>query len=323
MHAVIIHDKNSEIATTTLIDSNSSNGIFINNNRVMGRGILHSGDLIIFTSSKKDSILEDLGKKLPEMQQNLISTLDEKSIVYKFEEIQDKKRSFECPVEIQDNKKVKLEDEKFSKQEVFILSRSDIEQEFLCPICQCLLYESTTLQPCCHTFCKKCILNWTKTQRTCPTCRKTMTKKPLKNLSIDNILDKICQKLSPEENKQRQEKIAVELKKENDGIQKLSQQVKKAQQSGQKFLKLDANWTPKEKTTFKQGIDQYPGKARAMFCGLTGLTEDWIKNANSNGLMRAITNLDISITMQTDRLEEMREALRDFVNGENYWNMIQ
>jgi len=85
-------------------------------------------------------------------------------------------------------------------------------------------------------------------------CRKKVTKMPIKNRAIDNIIDKLEQKLPPEEQELRkQKKLAREQKEESD-VKKLNMLIENAVRSGQRFLKVTDRWTPKEKEVFIKGV---------------------------------------------------------------------
>eukprot|EP00986_Skeletonema_menzelii_P008902 scaffold3901_cov135-Skeletonema_menzelii.AAC.8 len=42
---------------------------------------------------------------------------------------------------------------------------------FQCPICHDILKDAVSIRQCGHDFCKHCIQNWLKIQRSCPICR--------------------------------------------------------------------------------------------------------------------------------------------------------
>lgn len=44
-----------------------------------------------------------------------------------------------------------------------------------CTICLSLIRNEASLDNCSHTFCKKCIMKWSKTENTCPQCRNEFT----------------------------------------------------------------------------------------------------------------------------------------------------
>ncbi|XP_074641181.1 E3 ubiquitin-protein ligase CHFR-like isoform X2 [Tubulanus polymorphus] len=47
----------------------------------------------------------------------------------------------------------------------------DMLQSLTCIICQEILYDCISLQPCMHSFCSGCYSDWMKTSNECPTCR--------------------------------------------------------------------------------------------------------------------------------------------------------
>ncbi|KAF6211166.1 hypothetical protein GE061_014281 [Apolygus lucorum] len=78
-----------------------------------------------------------------------------------------------------------------------------IEQEFLCCVCTDLMYEPVTLN-CRHTMCAKCLEEWKKKQKKCPSCR-TNIKTEVRPLMIDNFIDRIAPLLGDEFTRKRQE----------------------------------------------------------------------------------------------------------------------
>ena len=44
-----------------------------------------------------------------------------------------------------------------------------------CPICMETPKNTATLDGCSHSFCRKCIVKWSKTENSCPVCRQTFT----------------------------------------------------------------------------------------------------------------------------------------------------
>lgn len=204
----------------------------------------------------------------------------------------------------------------------------DIEQEFTCAICQELIVNATTLQ-CSHTFCKPCLAEWIKQKKICPICRKRLTKPPTRNLTMENILDKLVKNLTKEEqdNRERRKKEIIEA--EERASQKLKELVENARSKGVKFLNLQDRWSEEEKRVFKTGVSRHEGRARLMYCELTGFNADWIKKASTQMIVRACDNLEIEIpktkventTHQKAAFmmdyELAREKLLDFLEGDN------
>eukprot|EP00053_Salpingoeca_punica_P015057 m.137718 g.137718 ORF g.137718 m.137718 type:complete len:790 (-) comp16609_c2_seq5:719-3088(-) len=84
----------------------------------------------------------------------------------------------------------------------------DMEEEFICMICQQLLVSAHNL-PCSHCFCEDCLNRWLqKRNNTCPTCRKLIDGKPIPVKAIDNAVEKIAkERLSAEDLAERDERV--------------------------------------------------------------------------------------------------------------------
>lgn len=61
-------------------------------------------------------------------------------------------------------------------------------------ICQELIVNAVTLE-CTHAFCSVCASAWLAKNKICPNCRQSATKQPAKARHIDNIIEKIVNKL--------------------------------------------------------------------------------------------------------------------------------
>lgn len=60
----------------------------------------------------------------------------------------------------------------FSRRNYRFFKPSKISQDFICTICQDVLYDAKKL-PCDHILCDDCINKWFQKKKTCPICRKT------------------------------------------------------------------------------------------------------------------------------------------------------
>uniref|UniRef100_A0A146M9N2 E3 ubiquitin-protein ligase CHFR n=2 Tax=Lygus hesperus TaxID=30085 RepID=A0A146M9N2_LYGHE len=89
------------------------------------------------------------------------------------------------------------------KEKVYNDAVAIIEQEFLCCVCTDLMFEPVTLN-CRHTMCAKCLDEWKKKQKKCPSCRTTI-KTEVRPLMIDSFIDRIAPLLGEEFTKKRQE----------------------------------------------------------------------------------------------------------------------
>ncbi|KAL0478963.1 hypothetical protein AKO1_007853 [Acrasis kona] len=197
----------------------------------------------------------------------------------------------------------------------------DIEQEFTCAICQELIVSATTLQ-CSHTFCKPCLAEWIKQKKVCPVCRKILTKPPTRNLTMENVLDKLMKNLSKEEQESRLRRRKDLIEAEERASQKLKELVETARHKGVKFLNVHDTWGPDEKKLFKTGVSKHEGRSRLMYCELTGFNPEWIRRATVQQIIRACTNLDIEIPKKVESrqtvmdFELARERLLDYLEGD-------
>ncbi|CAJ0944759.1 unnamed protein product [Ranitomeya imitator] len=62
-----------------------------------------------------------------------------------------------------------------------------MEETLTCIICQELLHDCVSLQPCMHTFCAACYSGWMERSSLCPTCRC-----PVERICKNHILNNLC-----------------------------------------------------------------------------------------------------------------------------------
>ncbi|PIK44570.1 putative E3 ubiquitin-protein ligase CHFR-like [Apostichopus japonicus] len=67
-------------------------------------------------------------------------------------------------------------------------SQDEIMETLICSICQDILHDCISLQPCMHTFCAACYSQWMNTSSRCPTCRKCV-KRISKNHIVNNLVE--------------------------------------------------------------------------------------------------------------------------------------
>ncbi|XP_056143290.1 E3 ubiquitin-protein ligase CHFR isoform X2 [Lampris incognitus] len=68
-------------------------------------------------------------------------------------------------------------------------SKTDkMEESLTCIICQDLLYDCVSLQPCMHTFCAACYSGWMERSSLCPTCR-CPVERIRKNHMLNNLVE--------------------------------------------------------------------------------------------------------------------------------------
>lgn len=72
----------------------------------------------------------------------------------------------------------------------FVDLPSLIEDELCCNIC-CGIFQKPVITHCGHTFCKECLITWFDYEKTCPICRKIVTKICKPPIIITNILSRL------------------------------------------------------------------------------------------------------------------------------------
>ncbi|KAM7269605.1 hypothetical protein ACFE04_025102 [Oxalis oulophora] len=80
---------------------------------------------------------------------------------------------------------------------------SKVTRPLICPICDKIFTEPTTISSCLHTFCRKCITKKITKERShiCPVCNTYLGGAPLSKLRSDNNLNDIKLKLFPKKGK--------------------------------------------------------------------------------------------------------------------------
>ncbi|ELU13559.1 hypothetical protein CAPTEDRAFT_218257 [Capitella teleta] len=79
--------------------------------------------------------------------------------------------------------KEKIEEERKEKED-----RDALEETLICCICQELLHNCISLQPCMHSFCAGCYSEWMQRSKECPTCRLTVDRVN-KNHIVNNLVE--------------------------------------------------------------------------------------------------------------------------------------
>lgn len=65
-----------------------------------------------------------------------------------------------------------------------------IEDELTCIICCCILCKPV-VTPCGHTFCRECVTEWFKREKSCPVCRHILLKLCKPPVIITNLLSRL------------------------------------------------------------------------------------------------------------------------------------
>jgi len=200
-----------------------------------------------------------------------------------------------------------------------VLLASEFSDELECAICRETFLKPYTLQ-CSHTFCKRCINSWMKVRKSCPTCRKLLTRQPVYNMTLDKVMQVIVKKQSEEE-QQEMARRNVELEKEEaEALQRFITTVETAKARGVVFLNIATAWNDNERLLFKTGVERYEAKARRLYCELTNFSLDFVQNATPEQLETACKNLGFLIprvvgSSSTTDYNLIRMILKDFLVG--------
>ncbi|XP_070573140.1 E3 ubiquitin-protein ligase CHFR-like isoform X2 [Ptychodera flava] len=68
------------------------------------------------------------------------------------------------------------------------VERDEMEEALLCGICQDMLHDCISLQPCMHSFCAACYSPWMEQSNECPSCRNRVTRLS-RNHIVNNLVE--------------------------------------------------------------------------------------------------------------------------------------
>uniref|UniRef100_A0A3B3SCZ5 E3 ubiquitin-protein ligase CHFR n=1 Tax=Paramormyrops kingsleyae TaxID=1676925 RepID=A0A3B3SCZ5_9TELE len=176
-HCKIVQDEHSG---EVWLEDMSTNGTVINMSKLVKKQVhpLQSGDVIYFVYRKND----------PEQSEHRHSTITAQPVLplpsekdYEFDlpdtESTEAEGPHKGPVEAPVRKGA-AEGSKVDK----------MEESLTCIICQDLLYDCVSLQPCMHTFCAACYSSWMERSSLCPTCR-CPVERIRKNHILNNLVE--------------------------------------------------------------------------------------------------------------------------------------
>ncbi|XP_052802840.1 E3 ubiquitin-protein ligase CHFR-like isoform X2 [Mya arenaria] len=89
--------------------------------------------------------------------------------------------------------------------------KDDIEENLLCIICQEIMQDCISLQPCLHSYCAGCYSDWMARSQECPSCRKKV-ERINKNHIVNNLIEAY---LKEHPAKRRPDEDIAELNKKN------------------------------------------------------------------------------------------------------------
>ncbi|MEE6523337.1 hypothetical protein FKM82_022188, partial [Ascaphus truei] len=143
------------------------------------------------------------------LKEQLAQALQEHTLL--MEELNRNKDNFEQIIQAKNKElqETKEEQEKVRAQKEEVLNHMNdvLDNELQCIICSEHFIEAVTLN-CAHSFCSYCIQAWKKRKEECPICRQEI-RSQTRSLVLDNCIDSMVNKLSPEM-KARRESLIVE-----------------------------------------------------------------------------------------------------------------
>ncbi|OCT79572.1 hypothetical protein XELAEV_18026380mg [Xenopus laevis] len=116
------------------------------------------------------------------------------------QELNRNKNDFEQIIQAKNKELQETKEEKekvcAQKEEVLNHMNDVLDNELQCIICSEHFIEAVTLN-CAHSFCSYCIKSWRKRKEECPICRQEILSET-RSLVLDNCIDSMVDKLSPE-----------------------------------------------------------------------------------------------------------------------------
>ncbi|KAL5016431.1 hypothetical protein ScPMuIL_006020 [Solemya velum] len=110
------------------------------------------------------------------------------------------------------DKKNDTKDEKDSNSTpTCVFGKDELEEALICIICQEIMHDCISLQPCMHSFCAGCYSGWMDRSNVCPSCRKEV-ERINKNHIVNNLIDAY---LKAHPAKKRDDKEIKELEAKN------------------------------------------------------------------------------------------------------------
>ncbi|XP_019854831.1 PREDICTED: E3 ubiquitin-protein ligase CHFR-like [Amphimedon queenslandica] len=114
------------------------------------------------------------------------------------------------PIEVNEEKKAAVTDSG-DPPKLELNKKDSIEETLLCQICQEILHDCVSLQPCTHTYCAGCYSDWMSYSNECPSCR-LKVERITKNFIVNNLVSAY---LRSNPGKKRPEEDLKELDEKN------------------------------------------------------------------------------------------------------------
>lgn len=293
--------RESPTGAAWFIVDQSMNGVLVNGEKIEAGGaghLLASRDLITFgrkvTPPEFEFVLE-----LPSGEDSE-PTDEARAAQDKLEEQLRKVAALEEELKKEREEKIlasqKAKAEREAERRSAGLEVSELSNELTCSICKDWSVHPAVVE-CSHSFCWFCIDHWLHQKNfVCPQCRHPVNREPVRNMALDNLIQKAMEKLPSDQSAEYDERVKKaeeQLKKAEKNNQELARSIREAQAKGKNFFHIDGCWSKKERDVFQRGIKDYSGNTRETYCKLTGLTVQWVHSADDFKLNRALHNLQL------------------------------
>ncbi|KAJ3674718.1 hypothetical protein LUZ60_005334 [Juncus effusus] len=84
-----------------------------------------------------------------------------------------------------------------SGKRVVVVERDSLASRLMCPLCEHIFEEATTIILCLHTFCRKCITEKLQEEENCPVCDLHLGATPTEKIRPDHSIQSLREKLFP------------------------------------------------------------------------------------------------------------------------------
>ncbi|XP_043924653.1 E3 ubiquitin-protein ligase CHFR [Protopterus annectens] len=115
---------------------------------------------------------------------------------------------FDCNLSEHGTAEKKLKETLTDEVKVMMTKPDKMEETLTCIICQELLHDCVSLQPCMHTFCAACYSGWMERSSLCPTCRC-----PVDRISKNHMLNNLAEAYllqHPDKGRSREELLTMD-----------------------------------------------------------------------------------------------------------------
>ncbi|XP_053443551.1 E3 ubiquitin-protein ligase CHFR isoform X4 [Nycticebus coucang] len=197
---IVVDEKSGQV----MLEDTSTNGTVINKLKIVKKQTcpLQTGDVIylVYRKNEPEQNVAYLYESLNEKQSMTQDSLDRTRVPSSLMEPRDQenleptKKKMKRDGELDLNLELLVADQCRNTQPVLVDVRAaavkpdKMEETLTCVICQELLHDCVSLQPCMHTFCAACYSGWMERSSLCPTCR-CPVERICKNHILNNLVE--------------------------------------------------------------------------------------------------------------------------------------